>query len=110
MRKLVVLYFILINLAGFTMALLDGSNMKSVRFDTNYSDIRMTTVAAFGGSPGVFLSYNISDNSGALKNREFSVTLQILILQNLVTLIFALRCFGRKKRTADYNRSSLSLK
>ncbi|MDC7240974.1 MAG: hypothetical protein PQJ50_11490 [Spirochaetales bacterium] len=110
MRKLVVLYFILINLAGFTMALLDGSNMKSVRFDTNYSDLRMTTVAAFGGSPGVFLSYNISDNSGALNNREFSIILQVLILQNIVTLILSMRSFGRRKRSADIRRSSLSLK
>lgn len=112
MRKLVVLYFILINLSGFTLALLDGSDVsvKAVESISNSSDLRMVTIAAFGASTGIYISYQITDNSNALKNQEFNTSLQILIIQNLLFLIFSLKSCGRKRRSADYDRSSLSLK
>lgn len=112
MRKLVVLYFILINLSGFALALLDGSdvNVTAVESLSNSSDIRMMTIAAFGASSGIYLSYQITDNSHALKNQEFKKALQILVIQNLLFLIFSLKSCGRKRRSADYDRSSLSLK
>ncbi len=112
MRKVVIVYFVLINLAGFTLALLDGSHfdLGTVPFSTDSSDIRMLTLSAFGGSTGVYLSYLISDNSGALRNGEFVMALRILIFQNLVSLVCALRSFGRKRKAANYDRTSLSLK
>jgi uncharacterized membrane protein YsdA (DUF1294 family) len=111
-KKLVVLYFILINLTGFALALLDGSdvNVKAVESISESSDIRMTTMAAFGASTGIYLSYQITDNSNALKNQEFKGALQILILQNILFFLFSLKSCGRKRKSADYNRSSLSLK
>lgn len=112
MRKLVVLYFILINLSGFALALLDGSDVsvKAVESLSESSDLRMATIAAFGASTGIYISYQITDNSNVLKNQEFKRTLQILIFQNLLFFIFSLKSCGRKRKSADYNRSSLSLK
>lgn len=112
MRKLVVFYFILINLSGFALALLDGSdvNVKAVESLSELSDLRMTTWAAFGASTGIYIAYKISDNSRALKNSEFNTALQILILQNFLFFAASMKCWGRRRKSADYNRSSLSLK
>ena len=112
MRKLVIIYFILINLTGFTLALLEGSDFLSERDNTisSSSEIRMIAVSAFGGSSGCYGGYLVSDPSGSLGNHEYKTVLQLLILQNIFVFLIALKAFRRKKRSAEYNRSSLSLK
>lgn len=112
MRKLVIVYFILINLTGFTLALLEGSNFPAGRdlFLNHPSEIRMLTVSAFGGGAGMYGGYILSGRDGLLGNSMFRTALFLIIGQNLITLFISLRAFRKRKRSAEYNRSSLSLK
>jgi hypothetical protein len=111
-RKLVIIYFILINLTGFTLALLEGSDFLSERGKSlsSSSEIQIATVSAFGGGGGSYIGYLVSDPSGNLEDSEFKMYLQLLILQNIFVLFISFNAFKKKKKSADYNRSSLSLK
>jgi len=111
-RKLVIVYFVLINLTGFALALLEGANFPAGRdlFLNKPSEIRMLTVSAFGGASGSYGGYVLSGRNNLLDNSEFRTALTLLIGQNIISLLIALKSFRKRKRSADYNRSSLSLK
>jgi len=99
-------------LTGFTLALLEEAHFPAGReiFLNHPSEIRMLTVSAFGGGAGVYGGYLLSGRTGLLGNSAFRTALFLLIGQNLVSLIISLRAFRKRKRSAEYNRSSLSLK
>lgn len=110
MRNLVIIFFVLINLTGFTLALLDST--ESRRDEGSYfsipSDIRVLTLSAFGGAIGSYAGCVVS--SGGFACVQLRGALQLIIVQNLVTFMLALRAFRRKKKkNASYTRSSLSL-
>lgn len=111
MRKLVVLYFILINLTGFTLSVLEGSDFLpgGRNFFTKSSDTRLLTVSAFGGGIGSYGGILSGGKPNLDKDRELNTALQLLIAQNLFSFVVALKAFGRRKRSADYHRSSLTL-
>ncbi len=110
MRNLVIVFFVLINLAGFTLALLDNteSRMNEGSYFSIPCEIRVLTLSAFGGGVGSYAGCVVS--GGGFACTQLKGALQLIIVQNLLSLMLAFRAFKRKKKGSSYGRSSLSLK
>ena len=110
MRNLAIIFFVIINLAGFTLALLDNtdSRMDEGSFFSIPCEVRVLTLSAFGGAIGSYAGCVVS--GGGFSCSQLQGALQLLIVQNVFSLLLALRAFRRKKKSASYSRSSLSLK
>lgn len=110
MRNLVITFFVLINLAGFTMSLLEytESSFSEGPLFSIPAEIRLTTISAFGGGIGCYAGCFVGGEE--CDDVYLKTALQLIILQNVVTFLLILRAFRKKRKSADYNRSSLSLK